>query len=221
MAENVSIKNIQFKRGDKANLEAKLVDGILGVPKEGEPIFERDTGKLKIGNGVTDYLHLPYLAGEGGGGSDDRFIIVDPLDGQVLLYDESLNKWVNKDLADENSIIYLANHGLTLKGYDQATQGQMLVKDAQDGLAWVTPLDTTALNNAVATAQEAAGRAGDYASAAGTSASNADTAKQMAEVINQRTLDYVNNKFWWGTLTEYNNLSKIDDGTFYFITAEE
>lgn len=42
---------------------------------------------------------------------------------------------MNKSLADDEAIIYLKDSGLTLKGYEEAGQGQMLVKDATKGLA--------------------------------------------------------------------------------------
>ena len=87
---DITIKTIQFKRGSKATLKSKLVDGDLGVPAAGEPIFERDNNKLKIGDGVHDYAHLPYLTGSGGGGTDDRFVIVDPLADDLLIYDDDL-----------------------------------------------------------------------------------------------------------------------------------
>ena len=34
------------------------------VLAEGEPCFELDTGKLKIGNGTTAYKDLPYINGD-------------------------------------------------------------------------------------------------------------------------------------------------------------
>jgi hypothetical protein len=86
MADTLVIKNIQFKRGTKEKLEARLTADDLGIPKAGEPIFESDTNKLKIGDGILDYAHLPYVAG---GGVDGRFIITDPLSNQILVYDET------------------------------------------------------------------------------------------------------------------------------------
>lgn len=38
------------------------------TPREGEPIFELDTGKLKIGNGLSPWSQLGYLSGEGAPG---------------------------------------------------------------------------------------------------------------------------------------------------------
>lgn len=221
---DIIIKTVQFKRGLEANLIAKLIpveQGGLGVPLAGEPVYAIDTKVLKIGDGIKDYEHLDPITGGGGGGEDNRFAIHNPLDGQVLLYDDDSGKWVNKNLADEDSIIYLANHGLTLKGYDQAAQGQMLVKDINDGLAWVNPVTTQDLQPYVTQAYQSAVAAGQSAQLAGEAQIAAEDAATIAETINTRTMDFVNNKFWWGTLSEYNELQHIDDGVFYFITAEE
>lgn len=51
---------IQFKRGTAARLYE-----LNPTIAEGEPIFEYDTGKLKIGDGVhTNYNDLPYYSGD-------------------------------------------------------------------------------------------------------------------------------------------------------------
>ena len=212
------IKTIQFKRGTKASLEAKLTQEVLGVPLAGEPIFETDMGQLKIGDGIRPYKDLPYITGSQADIPD--FVIQDPLSNQILLYDATLHSWVNKDLADKESIIYLAERGLTIKGYDEAKQGYMLVKDETEGLTWVKPLNDTQLQQAIVTAEAAAGNAGNYATQAGNSAVAAATSEGNATRINQQTMNWVNSKFWWGTLEEYNALTHIDPGTFYFIKAE-
>lgn len=220
-----TIKNIQFKRGNKELLGKALIltetkDNRL---KAGEPAFEIDTGQLKIGNGQQDYNDLPYVGtGKGGsGGEDERFIIHDPSNNQILLYDSTLDKWVNKDLSDKNSIIYLNEYGLSIKGYNEAKQGQMLVKDENDGLAWINPLSTNELDTAVNNATTASNRASAYATQAGNDAAAADKSAKEANRINQVTMDYLNQKFWWGTLEEYNKLPSINKGTFYFIRAED
>ena len=219
------IKNIQFKRGNKELLEKALIltetkDNRL---KAGEPAFEIDTGQLKIGTGQQDYIDLPYVGtGQGGGGGeDDRFVIHEPSNNQILLYDATLNKWVNKDLSDKDSIIYLNEKGLSIKGYSAAKQGQMLVKDESDGLAWINPLSTAELDVAVNNATVASNQAGTYATQAGNAATAADKSAKEANRINQVTMDYLNQKFWWGTLEEYNKLPSINKGTFYFIRAED
>jgi hypothetical protein len=57
----VLIKTPQFKRGLKSVLEARLIQGDLGILLAGEPAFETDTGQLKIGNGKDSYKDLPYV----------------------------------------------------------------------------------------------------------------------------------------------------------------
>lgn len=194
MAESQKIKNIQFKRGRKAALESKLTSANSSILKAGEPAFESDTGKLKIGDGIHDYLDLPYI-GEANS-SDDRFIIRDPKSNQILIYDEESQKWLNKDLADKESIIYLSSRGLTIKGYDTAKAGQMLVKDDTDGLSWQNALTDADLRNAVQEAANSSKLASDYATNAGNEAVKATQAASTASRINEQTMNYVNNKFW-------------------------
>ena len=220
--ENLKIKTIQFKRGIKSILEAKLVATELGVPAAGEPIFETDTQKLKIGDGITPYADLPYIQGEGNSSNLSNFIIQDPLSNQILLYDDVNQAWVNKDLADKESIIYLAERGLTIKGYDEASQGYMLVKDQEKGLTWVKPLSTDQLNSAVASAEGHMTKAGEHAQQAGSAAIRAETAEGNAKTINNQTMTWVNNKFWWGTAEEYNAEiaeNGLNPETFYFIKS--
>lgn len=213
---DLEIKEIQFKRGKKSVLEEKLVADILGVPKAGEPIYETDTGKLKLGDGEAAYKDLPYF-----GGTDlPNFIIQDPLSDQILFYDAAQQAWVNRNLADTESIIYLAERGLTIKGYDTAEQGYMLVKDQTEGLAWIKPITDTQLQQLVTAATAAKDQASVYSTLAGNKAIEADTSAKTAQVINNQTMEYVNNKFWWGSLEEYNALESINPGTFYFINAK-
>lgn len=193
---------IQFRRGKAA--EWTQVNPIL---REGEPGFEIDLGGLKIGDGITPWNELEYAGGKGG--SDFPTMIEDPQDGQVLLYNASTQRWENFQLADEDSIIYLNESGLSLKGYDSATQGQMLVKDLRDGLAWVNPLSDQTLQEAVAAANESATRAGTSAVQAGNFAG--DAARSAAEV---------EGKFWYGTMEEYNNLEVVYPSTIYIILHE-
>jgi len=56
-----TISTIQFKRGKKEALERVLVG--TNVPLAGEPIFEIDTNKFKVGDGKSDYKDLPYISG--------------------------------------------------------------------------------------------------------------------------------------------------------------
>lgn len=89
-----TIQQIQFKRGSKAALEAVLTKDKKSVLLLGEPAYETDTKQLKIGDGISDYKDLPYISE--GTGIDSRFEITDPINNQILVYDQSKKKWVNK-----------------------------------------------------------------------------------------------------------------------------
>ncbi len=52
---------IKFKRGQSTTWRTKNL-----LLKDGEPGFELDTRKLKIGDGKTLWNDLPYIGGEGG-----------------------------------------------------------------------------------------------------------------------------------------------------------
>lgn len=146
--------------------------------------------------------------------------IADPQEGQTLFYNAESQSWINKNLTDDNSIIYLDDEtqGLSIKGYKEALQGYMLVKDENSGLAWVKPLDETELRNAVSASEAAASQSSNYATQAGNSAIEADTSAKQADRINQQTMAWVNEKFWWGSLEEYNALETVNEGTFYFVS---
>lgn len=53
------IDKIQLKRGFSDVLAKKLVGE--NKPLAGEPIFEVDTNKIKIGDGEHDYIDLDYI----------------------------------------------------------------------------------------------------------------------------------------------------------------
>lgn len=56
---------IKFRRDTSANWTS-----VNPIPAQGEPCYETDTGKLKIGNGSDNYTTLPYVS-DGGGSSGD------------------------------------------------------------------------------------------------------------------------------------------------------
>ena len=53
------IQKIQLKRGTQNILKLVLKDS--NRPASGEPIYELDTGKLKVGDGIHDYAKLAYF----------------------------------------------------------------------------------------------------------------------------------------------------------------
>jgi len=57
---------LRFKRGTAAQWTAANPVLLLG-----EPGFEKDTGKVKIGDGTSTWSALAYVGGGGGGGGFD------------------------------------------------------------------------------------------------------------------------------------------------------
>lgn len=68
---NSTIKSIQFKRGTNSALDHVLRGA--NKPLAGEPIWESDTNKLKIGDGKNNYEDLPYISG---GESGDLGLVI-------------------------------------------------------------------------------------------------------------------------------------------------
>ena len=56
----ITISTIQFKRGKKEALERALVG--KNILLSGEPVFEIDTNRFKIGDGKSEYKDLPYVS---------------------------------------------------------------------------------------------------------------------------------------------------------------
>ena len=80
---------IQFLRGNKSQLEASQT--IFG---DGQPIFEKDTGQLKVGNGIDVFSSLPYVGASSSGGSTWT-------SGQ-----NGSNSWSYKDLDTGKRVMY-------------------------------------------------------------------------------------------------------------------
>lgn len=53
---------IQFLRGTQSQLQSSQQ-----IFAAGQPIFESDTGQLKIGNGINNFAGLPYVGGSSSG----------------------------------------------------------------------------------------------------------------------------------------------------------
>jgi hypothetical protein len=80
---------IQLRRGTAAQWTQQ--NPILA---EGELCLELDTNKFKIGDGIRHWNQLPYVDNQNKLGYLTDVIAVDPDDGSVLVYNESINKWV-------------------------------------------------------------------------------------------------------------------------------
>lgn len=67
------------------------------VLKYGEPGYEKDNGKLKIGDGTTPWNNLSYLTDV-----NTKIIVDNPQEGEVLTYNAAANRWENKRLEFSN-----------------------------------------------------------------------------------------------------------------------
>lgn len=76
----------------------------------GEPGYEKDTGKLKIGDGIHPWNELPYLTGSG-----------DPADINV-----------------DNKSIVINDTQISLKGFDEAEVGQIPTVGQDGELEWIS-----------------------------------------------------------------------------------
>ena len=83
----MSVK-IQLRRGTAA--QWTVANTILA---QGEFGVEVDTGRFKIGNGTSTWTTLSYPSGIGGLGSLSDVVSINPDDGSVLVYNNSINKW--------------------------------------------------------------------------------------------------------------------------------
>jgi len=73
------------------------------IPEDGQPLFERDTGQLKIGNGVDLYKDLEYVG----------VVEVPPSGGGYVVQSTAP--------VDNNMIWFDASNGGILKYYDGST----------------------------------------------------------------------------------------------------
>jgi hypothetical protein len=90
---------VQLRRGTAAQwtvANTTLASGEIGV--------EVDTSRFKIGNGTSTWVVLPYGNTIGGNLSAlDDVYAVNPADGAVIVYNNSINKWVaTTDLEKQN-----------------------------------------------------------------------------------------------------------------------
>lgn len=89
---------LQFKRDTAANWFMK---NPLLAP--GEPGFELNTGKLKIGDGNRNWNDLPYTTPE-----TSPFLetidLTDLSDGSILIYSNSDNKWKSGTTLDQQNL---------------------------------------------------------------------------------------------------------------------
>lgn len=154
---------IKLRRDTSANWKT-----VNPVPVEGEPCFETDTGKLKIGDGINPYNSLAYFAGGGGGGTDISaslpLVIEDgvlklQIDGQTIQLNTegqlsaNLDEIGNEVNALSNEVTTLSGSVTTLSGdvediSDDVAALQAGIAAKQDKLTTLTPLKIDVVPNA-------------------------------------------------------------------------
>ena len=204
------IEVVQLKRGNKAALETVLRGE--RKPADGEPIFEIDTGKLKFGDGQHNYDELEYFKAK-------DIEIAGSLDGQILIYNESLDRWEPKAFADDKSIEY-SDDGLQIAGFGPDKQGAgPIVNDGR--IIWKQAITDETLDAKVNIANEAAYRAGQSEANALRDAGFAKQYAEQAEQFRDLTAQLLGDKFWFGTRAEYETeiigQHQLKEGTIYFI----
>ena len=208
------IEVIQLKRGNKETLEAVLRGE--RKPADGEPIFETNTGKLKFGDGQHNYDELEYFKAK-------DIEIAESLDGQILIYNESLDKWEPKAFADNQSIEYTQD-GLRIAGFGTDKQGASPVVNVVNNKGEIVrkqAITDETLDAKVNLANEAAYSAGQSAANALQAMNDAQKYAGQAEQARNATISLLNDKFWFGTRAEYETeiigQHQLKEGTIYFI----
>ena len=116
---------------------------------------------------------------------------------------------------DNRSIDLNFNYEVEIKNYATAKQGQMPTYDSDKGIRWIDPLNSHELDVKV---EQARLYSEDAASNATVSANKAAEASMLVEQINN-IVERIDNKFWFGTITDYNKLLVIDPNVIYVITT--
>lgn len=210
--DKIRIDIVQIKRGLKENL-IRVLRGSLR-PKDGEPIFELDTGKLKFGDGEHDYVDLEYF-------KTGDVEVADALNGQTLIYNAELDRWEAKNIADNQSIVFGQN-GLKIAGYTgEAAQYGAAPVSTNGGIAWQQLPSDAQLAARLEEAAALVRQAGDYKAEAIAACQDAERAQAQTEQVRDLTIAMLNKKFWYGTQAEYIenvlNQNKLTEGTIYFI----
>lgn len=114
-------KPIQFKRG---TAQAFWINN--PVLLSGQPAFETDTKKLKIGDGIHRYMELPYIGDGKDGKSAYELWIEEGHEGTV---DDFLNFCIGPDGKSAYEIWLSLGHEGSVTDFIQSLQG----KDGEDG----------------------------------------------------------------------------------------
>lgn len=197
MAKEIVVKTIfQFKRGLSTSWTEKNP-----VLYPGEPGYELDTGKLKIGHDDLPWNSLSYFNGDYSVSPDNNSLQINQ-EGKITLY--------GFDGAEIGQVPSKGENG-TIEWIDRKDLikiGSNLIMD-EEGRISVSDNLTAQVNNATLQASNAADRASQSAIIAGNYAADAIQAKNA-----------IDNKIWYGTMQEYNALQTVSNSTIYIILHE-
>lgn len=125
---------IKLRRDTSANFTSK--NPVLGV---GEPAYETDTKKLKIGDGTTAYTQLEYFSSGGGGSTNiSATLPLKIVDGVISLEVDGQTIQIVDGKLHAN-LDELGNEVNTLAGDVAGVQADLLKK--QDGLVSASPIE--------------------------------------------------------------------------------
>ena len=128
---------IKLRRDTSANFTSK--NPVLGV---GEPAYETDTKKLKIGDGTTAYTQLEYFSAGGGGSTDiSATLPLKIVDGVISLEVDGQTIQVVDGKLHAN-LDELGNEVNTLAGRVTAVEADITNKASKSDLANYVPLTT-------------------------------------------------------------------------------
>ena len=103
-----TIVKIQLRRDTSLNWST-----INPVLSEGEPAFETDTGKLKFGDGSTNYNSLPYFQG------DKNFVFDQTLPSTTWNITHNLGKFPSATIVDSaNTVIEAQINHISINSLD-------------------------------------------------------------------------------------------------------
>lgn len=188
--KTINIQTIQFKRAEAITWTTKNP-----VLKEGEPGWEEDTNKLKIGDGLNSWNDLPYLTGGGGGGGAVKLQDLTDVDPVTP---------TNKHVLVGNGSVFKSRQLTTSDISGFGTYASQASQDAQDVLIAnnTANISANASNIAVNTAK---------VSASGSIATHSDV--HLEGIINGQVLKWVagNNRFEPSSDTAATQLDQLED----------
>lgn len=122
---------IKFRRDTSVNWTS-----VNPIPAQGEPCYETDTGKLKIGNGSDNYVALPYVS-DGGGSSGDLPIATATTLGGIKVGDNlSITKNGTLSASSEAKTVKTPNGNIKLDdaGLHNDDNSRSIIRRNTDGL---------------------------------------------------------------------------------------